>query len=232
MIDSIFPFLVAHPVLFIGLSYTRPSSPARFTLQGIIFICCFISRLSTLSLSIPGQAGGQYIYGMMMQSSHFMLLAKATPAAYGKPGNELKWSMDMLFSARWGVSSKMLPPFRRKDRSYIPTKARFLVTRSWDLIWTAALIYVINHYRLNIWPDDFTTVPDGFLRRIPSVTAREWVIRIYIAIVGKFEPYLALRAGHSLVSIIGVGVLGDIPERYPPLFGSVKEAYSVRRFYM
>ena len=232
MIDSIVPFLIAHPILFIGLSYTQPSSPARFALQGIIFICCFISRFSTFSLSIPGQAGGQYIYGMMMQSSHFMLLAKATPSAYGKPGNELKWSMDMLFSARWGVSPKMLPAFRRKDKSYVPTRWRFLATRSWDLVWTVAMVYIINHYTLNIWQDDFTGVPDGFLRRLSSVTPRELAIRMYVAVVGKFEPYLALRAGHSLVSIIGVGVLSDDPKRYPPLFGSIKEAYRVRRFYV
>ena len=231
MIDSILPFLSAHVILFLGLLYTQPSSPARFILQSIIVVFCFISVRSTFSLSIPGQAGGQYIYGMMMHSSHFMLLAKASPATHAEPGTTWKWAMDMLFSARWGVSPKMLPSFSRKDRSYVPAKGIFLLTRCWDLIWTVAVIYLIHRYPLNIYQDDFTTVPDGFLHRLASVTPREWAIRVYLTLRGKGEPYLALRAGHSIVSILAVAG-GDLPERYPPLFGSIKEAYRVRRFYV
>ena len=231
MIDSILPFLIAHAILLVGLIYTRPFTPARFVMQAIIYVCCFISVRSTLSLSVPGQAGGQYVYGMMMQSSHWMLLAGASAATHAKQGREWRWAIDMLFSARWGVSPRMLPPFRRKNRSYVPTNGWFLLTRSWDLVWTVALIYLIRRYPLYLYQTDFTTVPDGFLRRISSVTPAEWVIRVYVTLLGKGEPYLALRAGHSLVSVIAV-IGGDSPERYPPLFGSIKEAYRVRRFYV
>ncbi|MCJ1393662.1 hypothetical protein MMC18_006538 [Xylographa bjoerkii] len=125
----------------------------------------------------------------------------------------------------------MLPPFSRNDKSYVPSKGRFLMTRSWDLIWTVAIIFLINRYPLYLYQQDFTLVSDGFLHRLPSVTPTEWAIRIYLTLIGKGEPYLALRAGHSLVSIVAV-IGGDLPERYPPLFGSIKEAYRVRRFYV
>ena len=231
MIDSILPFLFAHVILVLGLRYTRPSSPARYFLQAIIFVCCFISVRSTFSLSIPAQAGGQYIWGMMMSSSHWMLLAHASSATHAPPGKQLHWAIEMLFSARWGVSPKMIPPFSRKDRSYVPTKTRFLLSRSWDFVWTAALLYFVNNYQLYIYDSDFTSVPDGFLHRLSDVSPTEWVIRIYMTIIGKGAPYLALRAGHSLVSVLAIAA-GDSPERYPPLFGSIKEAYRVRRFYV
>lgn len=231
MIDSILPFLFAHFVLLIGLRYTQPASPLRYFLQAIIFVCCFVSVRSTFALGIPGQVGGQYIFGMMMSSSHWMLLAGASAVTNASPGREWIWAVEMLFSARWGVSPKMLPPFRRNDRAYVPTRDWFLVTRSWDLIWTASAIYLINSYTLILYQSDFTMVPDGFLHRLPSVTPAEWAIRIYVTLLGKGKVYLTLRAGHSLVSIVAVAI-GDSPERYPPLFGSFKEAYRVRRFYV
>jgi len=89
----------------------------------------------------------------------------------------------------------------------------------------------MNKYQLYIYDSDFTSVPDGFLHRLGDVSPTEWVIRIYMTIVGKGAPYLALRAGHSLVSVLAI-TAGDSPERYPPLFGSIKEAYRVRRFYV
>lgn len=66
MIDSYLPFIFAHILLFIGLVYTSPASRLRLPLVFLIFMCCVVSVRSTFSLGIPGQAGGQYVFGMMM----------------------------------------------------------------------------------------------------------------------------------------------------------------------
>jgi hypothetical protein len=231
MIDSIIPFLFAHVALVIGLRYTHPYSIPRYLLQIIIYVCCFVSVRSTFSLNLPAQAGGQYIWGMMMSSSHWMLLAGVSSATHAPPGKELKWAIEMLFSARWGVSKKMLPVFRRKDRSYVPPRAKFLMARTWDCIWCGALIVLFRKYQLYIYDSDFTSVPDGFLYRLNDVTPVEWVIRVYLTLLGNGMTYLALRCGHSLISIIAVAA-GDAPVKYPPLFGSIKDAYRVRRYYV
>ena len=233
MIDFLLPFGLAHVLLFIGLVYTAPDSRfLRLFLFAFIVILCSISVRSGFALGVPGQAGGQYIYGMMMSCSHFMLLAKASAMTHAKPGSEWNWGFDMLCSARWGVSPKILPSFRRRDKSYVPTRQQFLLSRAWDLIWTIALIWAMSEYKPYIYSWDFSMKPDGFLHRITEVRPREWLIRVYMAVVGKGEVYLTLRAGHSLISLVGVGLFRDNPARYPPLFGSIKETYRIRRFYV
>ena len=232
MLDFLVPFGLAHILLFIGLVFTAPSSFfLRLTIFAFIVPLCFLAVRSETALAIPGQAGGQYIYGMMMSCSHFMLLAKASALTHAQPGREWRWGWDMLCSARWGVSPKIIPSFRREDRSYVPSRREFLFSRAWDLVWTVTLIYLLANYKLYIYAWDFTMVPDGFLHRISEVSGREWIIRVYMTLVGKGEVYLTLKAGHSLVSLIGVG-FGDSPARYPPLFGSIRETYRVRRFYV
>jgi hypothetical protein len=231
LVDSVVPFGAAHALLWAGLVYTAPSSPVRWVLQAAIVACCVTAVRSPLFLAIPGQAGGQYIFGFMMSGSHFMLLARAAAATHAPPGRAWRWAWDMLRSARWGVSPKMLPPFRRSDRSYVPGRREFLRARAWDVVWTAGLDWVLIRHQPYIGLWDFTLVPDGFLHRLADVEAREWVIRIYIMLMGKAQCYLALRAAHSLFSVVGVAC-GDDPAGWPPLFGSVAEAYRVRTFYV
>ncbi|KAH7353915.1 membrane bound O-acyl transferase family-domain-containing protein [Plectosphaerella cucumerina] len=44
--------------------------------------------------------------------------------------------------------------------------------------------------------------------------------------------YASLEVGHAILSIVGVGVLClDEPEDWPPLYGSLTEAYTLRRFW-
>ena len=77
---------------------------------------------------------------------------------------------------------------------------------------------------------DFLETPDGFLRRMSAVTAREIVIRIYIYLNAVSVPYCTLRLAHSLAAIVAV-LCGDSPARWPPLFGRLRDAYTIRRFW-
>ena len=132
----------------------------------------------------------------------------------------------MLRSARWGVSQKILPKFRN-----IPSWNQLLLSRSWDLAWTLGLLYLVRTNQMLVYDFDFELTPEGFLHRLSEVTIREWLIRIYLAVRGKLEPYLMLRAGHSFFTVIGL-LIGDEPQDWPPLFGNIAGAYRVRNFYM
>ncbi|MCJ1284029.1 hypothetical protein MMC26_003360 [Xylographa opegraphella] len=260
MVDSILPFVGAHVLLAIGLGYTHPSSAVRPLILLLIIACCLTSVRSTVSKSIPGEIGGEYVIGFIFHASHFLCLAKLSPPLKSTERERWTWSTNQLFEARWGISPKILPswPKRSKDdtssgvtdrqdipvgkstdktteaspslASLIPSRREFLFKRTWDLVWTVSIIWLLKGNKLLIFPDDITSVPDGFLRRLADVTPREAFIRIYFTFLGWVLPYCTLRAGHSLTGCLSV-LCGDSPERWPPLFGSIGEAYTVRRFY-
>ncbi|MCJ1418677.1 hypothetical protein MMC32_005026 [Xylographa parallela] len=259
-VDSILPFFGAHVLLAIGLGFTQPSSMVRPLILLVIVACCLTSVRSTISKSIPGEVGGEYVIGFIFHASHFLCLAKLSPPLKSTGRERWTWSTNQLFEARWGISPKILPswPKRNKDAvpsvvthgqdilvvksvdkntnetpsltSLVPSRQAFLLKRTWDLIWTVSIVWLLKSNKLLILPDDITSVPDGFLHRLDDITPREAFIRIYFTFLGWVLPYCTLRAGHSLTGCLSV-LCGDSPERWPPLFGNIGEAYTVRRFY-
>lgn len=112
----------------------------------------------------------------------------------------------------------------------VPSKGAFLARRTLDLVWTIFIVWFLKANKLLIYPDDITSVPDGFLHRLADVTSREAFIRFYFTLLGLVVPYCTLRAGHSFAGCLAV-LCGDLPERWPPLFGDIEDAYTLRRFY-
>ena len=259
-VDSILPFFGAHVMLAIGLGFTQPSSTVRPLLLLLIIACCFTSVRSTVSKSIPGEVGGEYVIGFIFHASHFLCLAKLSPPLKSTERERWIWSTNQLFEARWGVSPKILPSWPKRSKAtvpsvaadgqdipgvksfdqitkadpsstiIIPSRRAFLLKRTWDLAWTVSIIWLLERNTLLVFPDDITSVPDGFLRRLADVTPREAFIRTYFTLLGYVVPYCTLRAGHSLTGCLSV-LCGDSPEGWPPLFGSIGEAYTVRRFF-
>jgi hypothetical protein len=87
-------------------------------------------------------------------------------------------------------------------------------------------------------PQDFEPVQEIFLRRLfwsgygPSITSREIELRLLLSVYWIWLTYLMLDVCHILLSVLFVGILRvDTPEEWPPLFGSMGEAYGVRRFW-
>ena len=231
MIDSILPFVLSHAILFYGLCYTKPQSLQRPLLAGLIITFCVISARSSIAQAVPGLVGGEYSIGFAFHSSQYLLLARLTPPfpASASPSGRRAWSFSQIFTARWGVA--YIPSWDRKRSGYVPSRKRFLQSRLWDVTWTAACIYLHHYYPLYVELDDFTGVPNGFLRRMHDVSAREAVVRLYITLGGLLEVYCALRGLYSVASLVGVVLFDDAPVCWPPLFGSLKDAYSLRRYY-
>lgn len=228
MIDTILPFYLAHVILAAALAYTRPSSFQRPVAVGLIVVCCLVSVYSTVAKKVPDLIGMEYVTGFIFHASHFLCLAKLSPPSNPTSSGREKWAINQLFEARWGI--KDIPPFSRDSPTAAPSKKLFLLHRAWDLLWTVTLWYIMDQYRLNIYMDDFTSVPDGFLRRLSLVEPREWVIRVYVTVTGIGGPYLTLRACHDLAALLTV-ICGGSPDNWPPLFGSIADAYTLRRYY-
>ena len=247
MIDSILPFIAAHFLLGYGLACLPSASTSlRGSILCLIIVCCFVSVRSSVSQWVPGLIGNDYVIGFILHASNFLvwsrspsqfqsvinyllqLIARLSPPEQALAWHRVKWTANQLFDARW--NARYIPLFDSKDPNRIPSRYDFIVRRSVESICLCAIIWILHHYRLNILPQDFFDVPDGFLRRLSSVDGREITIRIYVYFTALFVPYCTLRLAHSLSSVLAV-LCGDTPARWRPLFGNIGEAYTVRRFY-
>ncbi|MCJ1321831.1 hypothetical protein MMC15_007176 [Xylographa vitiligo] len=228
MIDSILPFVLAHALLGYGLAYLPPASPLRRLSLLLITLCCLTSVQSTFSQRVPGLIGNEYIIGFILHASNFLNIARLSPPPHAAAKLRLRWVLNQLFDARWGA--KYIPPFDVKNPNAVPSKRAFLLIRSSESACLLLFLYVVQQYPLNIVPQDFSDVSDGILHRLHSITIREAVIRVYTYMTSTIVPYCTLRLAHSLASIVAI-FSGDVPARWPPLFGSLGDAYTVRRFY-
>jgi hypothetical protein len=107
--------------------------------------------------------------------------------------------------------------------------------------WTAS-----NHIKPLILPGafiplyaaDFDATRQTFFRRLVffdeqyPITMRETSLRAIIACFWAMAPYVRLDAAHCVLSLVFVVVLrADPPEKWPPLYGDLRKAYSLRRFW-
>ncbi|KAI0114118.1 membrane bound O-acyl transferase family-domain-containing protein [Nemania sp. FL0031] len=93
------------------------------------------------------------------------------------------------------------------------------------------LSYAVLHslIGLGIGLQDFELDKQGI---IPLPNVRDVVLRLIISFQWIWNTYIILGATHSSLALIFVGALGwDSPEEWPPLFGNIAEAYSLRRFW-
>ena len=228
MIDTVLPFALAHVLMGYGMVYVRPSSYWRPIIVFLILVCCHIANSSSVAALVPGAIGHEYIVGFVIHASNFICVHQLHPPAQSTITQKNNFAANQVFNGRWNIA--YIPPFCSKDKAYVPSRQSLFLHRLWDLVWTSSIICVLQTYRLNITEEDIVDGPNSILRRLDDVTAREWVIRVYMLIWGNGIPYCSLRAAHSLLSCLSL-VCGDTPERWPPLFGSLADAYTVRRYY-
>jgi hypothetical protein len=78
---------------------------------------------------------------------------------------------------------------------------------------------------------DFLPIKETYFRRIGSVTFRETVIRVWIVTVFIWNSVCTYNTIYKILAMIFVGTGLDEPEDWPPLFGDIREATSIRNFW-
>ncbi|KAI2629199.1 hypothetical protein GGS26DRAFT_598916 [Hypomontagnella submonticulosa] len=82
---------------------------------------------------------------------------------------------------------------------------------------------------LGLTIEDFAPAKQGFY---PSLNYHDLCLRTAMSVHWIWQTYAFLTSAHELSSVIFVSLLGwDRPSEWPPLFGNVAEAYSLRRFW-
>ncbi|KAF4624380.1 hypothetical protein G7Y89_g13791 [Cudoniella acicularis] len=91
---------------------------------------------------------------------------------------------------------------------------------------------------------DVTPTKEIFLRRLlpslgltnpsasmPALEARDYLLRFHLTIDQILGDYLMISALHDLFAITFIATCLDTDEEWPPLFGNISDAYTVRGFW-
>ena len=82
---------------------------------------------------------------------------------------------------------------------------------------------------LNITLQDFAPAKQGLM---PPMTYRDLSLRAVMSVQWIWSTYVVLTGAHDILAIFFVTLLRwDLPAQWPALFGSIAEAYSLRRFW-
>jgi hypothetical protein len=150
--------------------------------------------------------------------------------------NAVCWSVDLTINMRQVGTArqvKNMPRFNPRLPRYIPSQRSFLLFRTARFV----LFYLLMDFV------DTQPLVDAETKFAPG---KEWIVTRIMG--GKFLfadagetvgvtagflvcTCITLMLGYDFLSIIGVGLGISGVEDWPPLFGSVKEAYSVSRFW-
>ncbi|GAM91047.1 hypothetical protein ANO11243_090940 [Dothideomycetidae sp. 11243] len=227
MIDSVVPFFLSKILVGCALVYVSPSSTiTRLLLTLVVGYLCLVSASSTFVAAIPGGVGSEYIIAFILYTSLILCLDNLSVPKSGSK----TWAFNQLFSSRYAETR--LPAFQSGDSAYVPTRRRLFFQRLWDVVWTGVIVWFFHTKPLDTLPVDYLSVPNGFLIRMVGgeVSDRELFIRIYSTVAGYALQYFPLRFFHSLATCIAM-LCGQDPKDWPPLFGSISEAYTVRRWF-
>ncbi|MCJ1247107.1 hypothetical protein MMC30_004318 [Trapelia coarctata] len=126
-----------------------------------------------------------------------------------------------------------VPPFSSKDPDYVPTRSEFLRRRSL----TVLLCYLVIDL-LGAAPHDpgmiATTYPAQlvpFFSRLGEVTVEQINMRFITSIMTWVSVYCIIHASHGVMATIGVASGLTEVKDWPPSFGSLGDAYTVRGFW-
>lgn len=127
---------------------------------------------------------------------------------------------------------KYVPLFSNRDPSYVPSRVRFLQKTALTIF----LCYLgLDLTTSNADPElnlrYFTLRHIPVLRRLHEISADEILMRVLATIAAGISLTSVQRGTYSIVAFLSVLLgLGE-PQDWPPFYGSLLDAYSLRRFW-
>ncbi|KAL2060527.1 hypothetical protein VTL71DRAFT_9168 [Oculimacula yallundae] len=146
----------------------------------------------------------------------------------------------LLFGAEIGLQSrfpttkwpiKNIPAFRLQDPAHKPTKSEFLRRSTMKLALCVLLLDLTSLAPKGDNAIDFGDSRIPFFSRVYIITQDELITRI-AGILGYWTvQYVIIQAVYACFAIVAVTFDITAPDSWPPVFGSVSDSYSLRRFW-
>ncbi|CRK12498.1 hypothetical protein BN1723_009745, partial [Verticillium longisporum] len=121
-------------------------------------------------------------------------------------------------------------------------RLRFVLRRLSLALLLALLEFAIKPPLLRLYLpttyDDFAPAKEVFFRRLllpgrgPPPDAHEVAVRLWMTFETTWAAYSFYTIWHSLASAAAVTAGLDRPHEWPPLFGDIRQAYSLRRYWV
>ena len=142
----------------------------------------------------------------------------------------LKWAAHVYFSERdIGTSreAKNIPSFPGRR---VPSRAKFLFYRGCAIVGAVAFLGFLN-CQPRPSADVFAHRKSKFLLSGQDITMDNVIVRILSTIVWWIVMRIVLGLLYNLTSFVGVATLLTSPRDWPPYFGSLTKAYTLRNFW-
>ena len=131
----------------------------------------------------------------------------------------------------WAISH--IPPFYKDDSRRLPTKAEFVYWSLRRCVICLILVDVVCYMGRDTSQNAliFNSSRIALFSRLQNVTAEELILRVIASLLHWIVTTLYLHAIYDGVAAAVIGLDFGRMERWPPLYGSVTELYSVRQFW-
>jgi Membrane bound O-acyl transferase family len=220
-------------------AFLPPSRLMRYPFVLIILVFVHRTIINAREIHGSGHQISTYICGFALYSHYYLIVTRETAPPANSSLEQLSNLGTFLFSPRRNLPAARIPSFSASDLNYVPSRQTFLSAGIRRVLLGLAYIYFQRNYYLNIHTSDYGPPHDRLLSRLLTfslqnnnkVTARESVIRAYFTLTTLTGEYILHNLVHTSASIFGVGLLYHSPSQWRPIYGPLKEAYTIRRFY-
>jgi len=149
----------------------------------------------------------------------------------------------MYLNCRWIGTSQEAPYIRETDpKTSKQSRLGFVLSRLHHVIFlmlTEVIREIAVQNLVKIQPTDVLEIKESFFRRLfldvnshsSGIDSRELLIRMTVFLSGVRLSYVQLTILHDIFAAVFVGAGLDEPREWPPLFGDIREAYTIRRLW-
>jgi hypothetical protein len=247
----LFYYLAMHIPPAILIVATPKKSPIRVLWVPCLILICYkyyiaadnlpLHPLYGIMLGTPTMAMGIHMLNLLLINGIDMydVMREAKLEASAGIVSALAAACNVVFSmrgtgTRWQAKNTPSLPAFYSLNGQSPTRGRFLLRETIIFLWQYLLIDIVFTLGLQGDPDDVVRQhAPGTEFMYLSATREQWQTRIFGSLFGHLLAGRVLIDifSHRLIAIMAVALCRHSPADWPPAFGSMFDAYTVR-YYM
>jgi Membrane bound O-acyl transferase family len=233
---------LAHLTSAFAWASVPPSRLMRYPFVLITLVFVHRAIISSRAIGNFGDQISTYLCGFALYSHYYLIVNRETAPPANSSLERLSNVGTFLFSPRKNLPARRIPSFSSSDLNYVPSRQAFLFAEIGRVLIGLIVLHYEGYLNLSTHASDYGPPHDRLLSRLfpfflqnsepdDKITVLECIIRAHTALATLISEYILHNLVYSSASILGVGLLFHSPSQWPPLYGPLKEAYTIRRFY-